>query len=186
MQVNFYKKTGFTLIELMVVIAIIGVLSTIMFASFDLAKKQSRDKIRMASLKELQLAIELYKAQNGVYPQPGCGNWSGGGPDTHASVTQCANYIVGLVPDFLPSLPLDPLPRTDAEYIYRIDSAGVGTDYKLMAWKSVESITVESFADKFARCSSALGTGGCPANLPSGDLEFNNTYAVYSSGAVSW
>jgi len=50
------KVSGFTLIELLVTISIIAILSSIIYASFNDARAQSRDKVRMADLKELQLA----------------------------------------------------------------------------------------------------------------------------------
>jgi general secretion pathway protein G len=65
---------GFTLIELMVTIGIIAILSAVLFASYNSAREQARDKLRMSDLKEVQVALELYKAQHGRYPAAGCGN----------------------------------------------------------------------------------------------------------------
>lgn len=59
---------GFTLIELLVVIAIIGILSSIVLASLNSARKKGRDARRIADVKQLQLALELYYDANGVYP----------------------------------------------------------------------------------------------------------------------
>lgn len=61
-------KRGFTLIELLVVIAIIGILSSIVLASLNSARKKGRDARRIADVKQLQLALELYYDANGVYP----------------------------------------------------------------------------------------------------------------------
>jgi prepilin-type N-terminal cleavage/methylation domain-containing protein len=61
-------KRGFTLIELLVVIAIIGILASIVLASLDSARKKGRDARRIADLKEVQLALELYYDANGQYP----------------------------------------------------------------------------------------------------------------------
>ena len=59
---------GFTLIELLVVIAIIGILSSIVLASLNSARQKGRDARRIADVKQLQLALELYYDANGQYP----------------------------------------------------------------------------------------------------------------------
>ena len=62
------NKRGFTLIELLVVIAIIGILSSVVLASLNTARKKGRDARRVADLKQLQLALELYYDANNNYP----------------------------------------------------------------------------------------------------------------------
>lgn len=63
------NKKGFTLIELLVVIAIIGILSSVVLASLNSARQKSRDARRVADIKQLQLALELYYDSNSsVYP----------------------------------------------------------------------------------------------------------------------
>jgi len=62
------KERGFTLIELLVVIAIIGILSSVVLASLNSARKKGRDARRIADVKQLQLALELYYDANSGYP----------------------------------------------------------------------------------------------------------------------
>lgn len=67
----FTSKTatrGFTLIELLVVIAIIGLLSSVVLASLNGARQRGRDTRRIADLKQLQVALELYYSSNNAYP----------------------------------------------------------------------------------------------------------------------
>ena len=59
---------GFTLIELLVVIAIIGILASMVIVSLTGARVKSRDGKRLAELKEMQKALELYYSNNGYYP----------------------------------------------------------------------------------------------------------------------
>jgi prepilin-type N-terminal cleavage/methylation domain-containing protein len=70
------KQRGFTLIELLVVIAIIGLLASIILASLDQARKKGRDARRIADVKEVQLALELYYDANSGYPSSAGGNLS--------------------------------------------------------------------------------------------------------------
>jgi prepilin-type N-terminal cleavage/methylation domain-containing protein len=59
---------GFTLIELLVVIAIIGILSTLAVVSLQGARARARDAKRMADVRQMQTALELYLNDVGYYP----------------------------------------------------------------------------------------------------------------------
>jgi prepilin-type N-terminal cleavage/methylation domain-containing protein len=61
--------TGFTLIELLVVIAIIGVLASVVLASLNSARENARNAATLASMKEMEKALELYFLANGEYPE---------------------------------------------------------------------------------------------------------------------
>lgn len=65
------NKKGFTLIELLVVIAIIGLLSTLAVVSLNNARAKSRDAKRIADVKQVQTALELYYNENNGYPVQG-------------------------------------------------------------------------------------------------------------------
>lgn len=62
------KSKGFTLIELMVVISIIGLLSSIVLASLQSAREKAVLAKAVGEMKGLQTALELYKSKFGVYP----------------------------------------------------------------------------------------------------------------------
>src|SRR3989344_2717562 len=64
-----FMKKGFTLMELLIVIAIIGILISISAAAYSTAQKRSRDSRRQGDLKAMQNALEqYYSANNGSYP----------------------------------------------------------------------------------------------------------------------
>ena len=188
---------GFTLVELIVVIAIIGILTSIVLANLAGARAGARDDIRKTDLKNLQAAIELYKAQNGYYPLRGCidaldpvGYWSGANPESHPSVEQCTNYIEGLVPDYIPALPIDLNPTlNNSGYIYRTDANVNPKAYKIMAWNSLEVKRVSDYDDEFARCPRAI-PNVCPTPFPPltpFNAGIHATYAVYGgSSSEGW
>ena len=59
---------GFTIIELLVVISIIGLLSTISVVSLNGARIKSRDAKRVSDIKQIKTGLDLYFNDNGVYP----------------------------------------------------------------------------------------------------------------------
>lgn len=111
------KQEGFTLIEILIVIAAIGFLSLIITIALSIARAKARDAKRVADVKQLTTALELYKAEFGNYPlspSPGPGNY----PATSA--------IPDLVPTYMVTLPIAPSPHdgkdctnTRNQYMYR-------------------------------------------------------------------
>ena len=65
---NINNKKGFTIIELLVVISIIGLLSTISVVSLNGARIKSRDAKRVSDVDNIKKAIELYYDDKGEYP----------------------------------------------------------------------------------------------------------------------
>ncbi len=70
------NSSGFTLIELLVVIVIIGILSTLIMANFVGIRQRARDGQRKTDLRQIQAALEIYRADQGKYPTtiPACGS----------------------------------------------------------------------------------------------------------------
>jgi len=62
------NQKGFTLIELLVVISIIGLLASVVLVSLNSARLKARDAKRIADLRQLATAMELYVNDNGQYP----------------------------------------------------------------------------------------------------------------------
>lgn len=65
---KFANKKGFTLIELLVVIAIIGILSTLAVVSLGNARTRARDSKRLADVRTVQSALEIYYTDQQSYP----------------------------------------------------------------------------------------------------------------------
>src|SRR3989344_8609229 len=61
---------GFTLIELLIVVAIISILSTLLMVNFIAVRQRGRDAERKSGLRQIQSALELYRADEDTYPLP--------------------------------------------------------------------------------------------------------------------
>jgi type II secretion system protein G len=115
-------KRGFTLIELLVVIAIIGLLASIVLASLNSARKKSRDARRLADLKQLQNALELYANDNG-------GNYPNSASTAPVSTALSAALVSGGT-TYIAALPGDPLGGSYV-YNYKSNAASNSTAYCL-------------------------------------------------------
>ena len=62
------KFSGFTLVELMVVVSIIGILLAISVFSLQKSKRSGRDAKRKSDLEMIRSGIEIYRADCRVYP----------------------------------------------------------------------------------------------------------------------
>jgi prepilin-type N-terminal cleavage/methylation domain-containing protein len=66
---NFTLRNGFTLVELLIVVGIIGILLAVSSTAYTLAQRRSRDARRISDMKAIQSAFEQYASDNnGQYP----------------------------------------------------------------------------------------------------------------------
>lgn len=61
------KERGFTIIELLIVIAIIGILATLVLTNFQGAQAKGRDTVRKNDINSLYQKMEEYYNENGSY-----------------------------------------------------------------------------------------------------------------------
>jgi general secretion pathway protein G len=107
------KKNGFTLIELMVVIAIIAILTGIIITGLVASKAKSRDAKRASDLSQIALAVEQYFDRCYQYPTTIVGD-----PTliTSASCPTNNNAQINLG-NFISKIPTDPSTGNPYDYV---------------------------------------------------------------------
>jgi prepilin-type N-terminal cleavage/methylation domain-containing protein len=88
---------GFTLVELLVVISIIGILASIGLIAFNSAQARSRDAKRKSDLKQISSALELFYSDYGKYPSSNAGQILG---CSYNSVTRSGTACVWGLSEF--------------------------------------------------------------------------------------
>ena len=69
----WHRTSGFTLVELMIVIAIIGILATVLFPKVTGYIKRAKDTAKMNELRNITTAINAYWTDRGTYTIPWVG-----------------------------------------------------------------------------------------------------------------
>lgn len=96
------NQKGFTIIELLVVIVIIGILVALLLPNLFSAQQRGRDADRKNDLKTIQQQLEAYYSDNNAYPLA----------------------TADLVPDYMDAVPVDP---QGGAYDYLAAPAGCST-----------------------------------------------------------
>lgn len=111
-----YRQSGFTLVELTIVIVVIAVIAAVVIVGYTNITTGARDSERKAELGDVMIALKRYREDNGGYPR--CDATPG--PNlTFALQSGTLEGCLGeLVPTYLPSLPNDPTDN-NGQYQYR-------------------------------------------------------------------
>lgn len=65
------KQQGFTIVELLIVIVVIGILAALVITTFTGIQQKARNTERTTDIKAIHGQVEAYYAQNGKYPTLG-------------------------------------------------------------------------------------------------------------------
>lgn len=117
------KSKGFTLVELLIAIAVIGVISAIGVSTYGGVREKAQDSVRKSDLQGIAAALELYYAKHGEYPIDAtpCPKQSNV-LYIHPGNEEFLRFITG-------TLPKDP--KLNTEYCYETDEEG--NNFKLIA-----------------------------------------------------
>ncbi|HUC02142.1 MAG TPA: prepilin-type N-terminal cleavage/methylation domain-containing protein [Candidatus Paceibacterota bacterium] len=126
---NSTQRKGFTLIEILIVVAIIAILASVVLVGLGPTQQAGRDARRISDLSEVQNGLELYYNECGYYPgtkQTGssCGNFS-----EISSWANLTTALEGTTAIAITSVPNDPT----AGHNYQYGTNGTGSLYVLEA-----------------------------------------------------
>ena len=62
------KQSGFTIVELLIVIIVIGILAALVLVTFTGVQQKARNTERVTDVKAVASHLEVYNAQSGYYP----------------------------------------------------------------------------------------------------------------------
>ena len=126
-------QSGFTIVELLIVIVIIGILAAITIVAFNGIQQRARDSQRSSDVGVITKALELYYIDNGAFPA-GDGSTTINSSWSTTADASWANLITKLQP-YLRTLPQDPISTPGANvhvsgynYAY-FSNRSTGTSY---------------------------------------------------------
>jgi general secretion pathway protein G len=122
-------ERGFTLIEMMIVVAIIAILVSILVPNFIRARAQAQTAACEANIKEIATALELYETDNEKYPA------SGNATSSNTDLTPYLNQT-----------PVDPVAGPGTPYTFTTSSTNGVESYTIICPGSHDPGTLQSIA----------------------------------------
>lgn len=133
------RSKGFTIVELLIVIVVIGILAAITVVAYTGIQDKARFTLMQSDLKSIRTALALYKTDNDSYPntigQATCtSNWCGWDQRTGN------DFINGLSPKYMAKTPQLPSANDNNDtYLYQSN----GADYQLIRFRGAGLTTIE-------------------------------------------
>jgi prepilin-type N-terminal cleavage/methylation domain-containing protein len=161
MKRNNIRLSGFTLIEILIVVAIIAILSSVVLVGLGPTQQAGRDARRLSDLRETQTGLELYYSKCGYYPggaaPAACPAWAANSTWA-AMAASLTGSAIGVA-----SVPIDPT---------------AGKTYYYTAFTGGSSYTIGAVLEN---ANNAVFTGyAAPANPPTGitSCAASSTYCI--------
>ncbi len=135
------KYSGFTLIELIIVIAVLAGLASLILVTYPASQRKARDAQRQSDIKQFQTALEVYATRNNNRFPTSSGNIS----------SLCSAISLSPCPD-------DPSPSQNYSHV------STATEYQI--WAQMEYPDADGNTQWFVTCSN--GQVGFTTSVPSG------------------
>lgn len=111
-----YKFSGFTMIELLVVIFSISLLSFMAISAYSASRAKTRDSVRVLDIKQISIALEAYYDDHN-FKYPNCAY-------TCDNLSTWQTCLADALKPYMENLPVDPLKNpAKAKYCYGINTA---------------------------------------------------------------
>ncbi len=128
------SRRGFTLIEILIVVAIIGILASVVLVGLGPVQRRGRDARRLSDLREAQNALELYFNKCGYYPgasQAGVNCSAYSANNSWGTMNPLAGMTGALIQSNMGIRQVPNDPTTGRTYLFATD--GTGTSYVIGA-----------------------------------------------------
>lgn len=156
-------KHGFTLIEILITITIIGILTALITTNLAGGRERASDSQKKQNLEQLKVSLHLYYTDYGHFPPPGNGlNFLACGNE---GTTNCTDSFTAGGKEYMAKLP-----KSGNQNAFRYYSCNSGDDFRLKI--NLTNSSDAEIADSQARCPADTcitdSQDGCPADTCTG------------------
>lgn len=148
-SIKINNQGGFTLVELLVVISIIGLLSSFAIVSLNSARLKARDALRKGDMAQLRTALDIYYDNNLAYPICDSGNWDPLDPHFGSTIdngSDCYRDVVGIeLSDPLAPIMMD-IPQDPKNYTNETTSENPAEGHDLLLYRYISDPVGQQYA----------------------------------------
>lgn len=168
-----YRHEGFTIVELLIVVVVIGILAAITMIAYSNIQQRARDAARLQDATTVQKSLRLYLTQTGALfgPTSTDGSWETSSEDSPGQFmeTLVSSGVIGKVP-------VDPQNTSSRHYRYYLYPAGTsGCDSARGQFAVFQIIDLETSTRPYAE------DPGFSCSLRNWSTEADYTFGIYQN-----